>query len=79
MLESVDQDVLIISKQGQVIRLNADKIPVISRATQGVRIMRLAEKDTVASVTLLPTGILPEVAEGETPAEQVVSASDSAE
>lgn len=74
VLESVDQDVLIISKQGQVIRLNADKIPVISRATQGVRIMRLAEKDTVASVTLLPTGTLPEAVEGDTPAKQVVPA-----
>ena len=76
VLESVDQDVLIISKQGQVIRLNADKIPVISRATQGVRIMRLAEKDTVASVTLLPTGILPDVSEGEVATEQIVPTSD---
>lgn len=79
VLESVDQDVLIISKQGQVIRLNADKIPVISRATQGVRIMRLAEKDTVASVTLLPTGILPEAPEGETAAEQIVAEDDQKE
>ena len=63
VLEDIGQDVLIISKQGQVIRLHANKIPVISRATQGVRIMRMAEADSVASVTLLPGGIVGDTAD----------------
>lgn len=50
-----DDDVLIISKQGQVIRLQLKNIPVIGRATQGVRIMRMSAGDEVASVALLQT------------------------
>ncbi len=47
-------DLVIISIQGQVIRLPFKKIPVSSRATQGVRLMRFKNKDDkVASVTLV--------------------------
>ncbi|EKD79530.1 MAG: DNA gyrase, A subunit [uncultured bacterium] len=49
-----DSDLLIISKQGQVIRLPLKSVPIISRDTQGVRLMRFKiEKDQVASVTHL--------------------------
>ncbi|MCX6804527.1 MAG: DNA gyrase subunit A [Patescibacteria group bacterium] len=47
-------DVLMISKQGQVIRLKLSQIPVIGRSTQGVRIMRMASGDQIASIALLP-------------------------
>lgn len=47
-------DVVIISTHGQVIRLPLKSVSVLSRATQGVRLMRFKEeKDTVASVTLV--------------------------
>ncbi len=46
-------EVIVISKQGQVIRLSLKDIPAIGRATQGVRIMRLAKDDSVASVGLV--------------------------
>ncbi|HBY73534.1 MAG TPA: DNA gyrase subunit A, partial [Candidatus Kerfeldbacteria bacterium] len=49
-----DSDLLIISKQGQVIRLPLKSVPIISRDTQGVRLMRFKiEKDQVASVAHL--------------------------
>ncbi|MFO0862835.1 MAG: DNA gyrase subunit A [Candidatus Saccharibacteria bacterium] len=54
VLHNTQDDVLIISKQGQVIRLRLNDIPTIGRATQGVRIMRMAEGDSVASLTVLP-------------------------
>ncbi len=54
VLHNTQDDVLIISKQGQVIRLRLKDIPTIGRATQGVRIMRMAEGDSVASLTVLP-------------------------
>ena len=38
---------------GQTIRLGLKNIPQLGRATQGVRIMKLNEKDTVASMTLV--------------------------
>lgn len=47
-------DLMIISNKGQVIRLPLKSVPVIGRATQGVRLMRFKEKDDkVASVTLV--------------------------
>lgn len=47
-----DSDLLIISKQGQVIRLPLKSVPIIGRDTQGVRLMRFKlEGDLVASVT----------------------------
>ncbi len=46
-------EVLIISHQGQAIRIALDDIPVLGRNTQGVRVMRLAPNDSVASLGLL--------------------------
>ena len=47
------QEIIAISKKGQVIRAPLSQIPSLSRATQGVRIMKLNSGDAVASVTLL--------------------------
>lgn len=47
-------EVLLISKNGQTIRLSRKDIPTIGRTTQGVRIMKLNGDDTVASIGLMP-------------------------
>jgi DNA gyrase subunit A len=47
------QEVIIISSHGQTIRLGLKDIPELGRATQGVRIMRLNDDDTVASLALV--------------------------
>jgi DNA gyrase subunit A len=47
------QEVIIISQQGQTIRLGINDIPELGRATQGVRIMRLKEADSVVSLALV--------------------------
>ena len=47
------QEVIIISKNGQTIRLGLKNIPELGRATQGVRIMRLNEDDRVVSLALV--------------------------
>ncbi|HSX14352.1 MAG TPA: DNA gyrase subunit A [Candidatus Saccharimonadales bacterium] len=46
-------DLVVVSTQGQIIRLPLKAISLIGRATQGVRIMRLKEGDRVASVALI--------------------------
>jgi DNA gyrase subunit A len=46
-------DLVVVSTQGQVIRLSLAGISLISRATQGVRIMRMSDDDKVASVALV--------------------------
>ena len=48
-----DQEVIIISQNGQTIRLGIKDIPALGRATQGVRIMRLNEGDQVVSLALV--------------------------
>ncbi|MCC7543218.1 DNA gyrase subunit A [bacterium] len=58
-----DDDLLLISRQGQVIRLRLKDISVIGRATQGVRIMKLKDGDTVASLALIDASGEPEVTE----------------
>jgi len=51
--ENDDQEVIIISSQGQTIRLGIKDIPRLGRATQGVRIMRLNDGDDVVSLALV--------------------------
>lgn len=46
-------DALMISSGGQTIRVAVKDIPTLGRTTQGVRIMKLGDKDTVASVGLM--------------------------
>ena len=58
-LRNGESEVIIISTQGQTIRLGLKDIPQLSRATQGVRIMRLNDGDTVASLALVDTTIEP--------------------
>lgn len=47
------EEVIIISSQGQTIRLGIKDIPELGRATQGVRIMRLNDGDKVVSLALV--------------------------
>jgi len=53
VIDGTQQEIIAISKQGQIIRTNIDEIPTIGRATQGVRIMKLKEGDGIASLTCL--------------------------
>ncbi len=52
-LEADAKELLIISNNGQTIRVGLKDIPVLGRTTQGVRIMRLGEKDAVSSLGLM--------------------------
>ncbi len=46
-----EEDLFIVSRKGQVIRIPMKSIPLLGRATQGVRIMRLSSGDKAASIT----------------------------
>jgi len=48
-----EEDLIVISRKGQVIRTKISSIAKISRSTQGVRIMKLAEGDKVASAACI--------------------------
>jgi DNA gyrase subunit A len=60
---SDDDELMFISKQGIMLRTDLSEVREIGRATQGVRLIRLGDDDTVASVAR----IIPE--EEEPPAE----------
>ncbi len=51
--ESLD-DIIIVSKHGQIIRMNLKHIPSQGRSTSGVYLMRLKAGDSVASTTIVP-------------------------
>ena len=50
ILDGVEEDLIVISRQAQVIRIKVNSISKLSRATQGVRIMRLDKGDRVVSI-----------------------------
>ncbi|NCN08095.1 DNA gyrase subunit A, partial [Candidatus Parcubacteria bacterium] len=45
-----EEEVIAISKKSQVVRVGIKEIPVLGRQTQGVRIMRLREGDSIATL-----------------------------
>ena len=51
--KDTDADLILMSKSGQVIRLNSKGIPSRGRATQGVYLMRLRPNDKVASLSIV--------------------------
>jgi len=58
------KEALLISKNGQTIRLSLDDIKVLGRTTQGVTIMRLGAGDSVSSIGMMPEP-QPDVEEAE--------------
>jgi len=53
VLRESQEDLIIISQKGQVIRLKVGAIPKLRRTAQGVRLMKLEEGDRVASVACI--------------------------
>jgi len=51
--EKTTEEIVVISRKGQVIRVSTGEIPSISRATQGVRIMKMRAGDSIASMVAL--------------------------
>ncbi len=53
VLTENEQEIIAISKNGQVIRVDVKELPSLGRQTQGVRIMKLRAGDSIASLTCL--------------------------
>jgi len=53
ILTKKEGDLIVTSQQGQVIRIKAQSISELGRDTQGVRIMKLNDKDKVVSIACL--------------------------
>ena len=62
-----DDDLLVISDDGTIIRMDVAEISVYGRATQGVRLMRVSEGSRVISIARTPKEGSEDEASGETP------------
>jgi DNA gyrase subunit A len=51
--EDAQEELLVITQQGKILRTPAGEIRAIGRATQGVRVMNLEDDDTIVSVALV--------------------------
>ena len=49
-----DSDLMIITKDGKIIRIESTNIRQAGRSTQGVRLVRMEESDAVAAASLVP-------------------------
>jgi len=73
------QQMLLISLQGQVIRINTSDVKRMGRATEGVTLMNLAEGDEVSAVAAVaePDEVAPEDAAADGPDAVEASAEDA--
>ncbi|HET8574877.1 MAG TPA: DNA gyrase subunit A [Candidatus Paceibacterota bacterium] len=53
VLEGEEDELVAVSKKGQVIRLGVDEVSTLGRSTQGVRVMKPRTGDSVASILFL--------------------------
>jgi DNA gyrase subunit A len=51
--EGGEEEIVVISKKGQVIRTGLNEVKTQSRSTQGVRLMKLRDGDAIASFVCL--------------------------
>ena len=76
-----DANLMIITKSGIVIRQEVEKLRVMGRATQGVKLINLGEDDAIAAVTKVPAskdeeteeGVVTEESSVETPNQENIS------
>ncbi|MFH5881427.1 DNA gyrase subunit A [Liberiplasma polymorphum] len=66
-----DEDLIIITNKGMMIRIAIEQIAQTSRATQGVRLMRLNEGHSVATVAVVPKEEIDDILQEEVLNEQL--------
>lgn len=64
-----DEDIIVVTRQGVVIRTTLTQVSISGRNTQGVKIIRIGEKESVKSVTALDP-VKEKEPEGELPPEE---------
>ncbi len=69
-----DEDIMLMTSSGQSVRIPAESVSIVGRATQGVRLMSLKEGETIQDITrvakeeVVEEEAAVETAEAETPA-----------
>mgnify|MGYP002386775498 FL=1 len=52
-VDEIEEDLILSSEKGQIIRIPLNSVSVLGRATQGVRVMRPSAGDKVSAITVL--------------------------
>ncbi len=74
-----DDHIMIINKSGIAIRTEVDQLRVIGRAAQGVRVIKLGEKDTIAAIAKIANGkIIAQMQEEKDRMEEEANAANAA-
>ena len=60
-----DSELMIITKQGQIIRIDSGEIRQAGRSTQGVKLVNVEAGDQVAAAGLIPDTVTPETTDGQ--------------
>jgi DNA gyrase subunit A len=60
-----DSELMIITKQGQIIRIDSGQIRQTGRSTSGVRLVNVEAGDQVAAASLIPDSVVPEAPSDE--------------
>ncbi|NLU53010.1 MAG: DNA gyrase subunit A [Clostridiaceae bacterium] len=74
---SDDDDVMLISNDGTIIRMHVDEISVLSRVTQGVTLMRTSEDNKVVSLARISASVKADEDNDEEGKEETDSSADS--
>jgi DNA gyrase subunit A len=61
-----DEDLLVVTKAGVIIRISLTQVRVIARATQGVRLIRLGDREAVSSIAIVEPSLEEPTEEVET-------------
>ncbi len=67
MVVKEDNDVMIMTADGKIIRIEADKIRKTGRSTQGVKLVNMEEGDKVAATSVVSEPDTPADGEQELP------------
>ncbi len=62
-----DSDLMIVTREGKMIRIDSGEIRQAGRSTQGVRLVRMEENDQVAAACLIPEAAEKTVEDGQEP------------
>ncbi|MGB1619542.1 MAG: DNA gyrase C-terminal beta-propeller domain-containing protein, partial [Schleiferiaceae bacterium] len=73
-----EDDLMIITKKGTMIRMGVDTLRVMGRATQGVRLISLRKGDEIASIAKVPASEEEEEIEGVEGVEAAEGSTDAA-
>ncbi len=68
-----DDDFLLLTDSGKIIRMSASDISVIGRNTQGVRLIKLSDGDSVVRITKVFVKVQDDELEGDSEEEETVS------